>query len=208
MSSGRHGKKRVTAAVWATLAAWLAVVLIGSSLVWAVISRVGEGLIDATVPVVANQAIANTLTASPQQSPSNPASGGDGHQHHGDDGHGHPSHHATPSATPTPTVGSSSGSSTPGGGGQHHHPPTSKPSTSPAPEHRTWSGKAGLVSVSCTASTIRLVAAQPNSGYRVEVERGSREVKVVFQGTGEGTEVEVRSVCEGGVPQFRVRIDD
>ncbi len=56
----------------------------------------------------------------------------------------------------------------------------------------------------CSGSRIRLVAAQPDAGFAVEVgSRGPGEVEVSFHGRGdEERETQVKGVCVGGTPRF------
>ena len=61
-----------------------------------------------------------------------------------------------------------------------------------------------MVVVECRDRDIRLVGAQPNSGWVVQVEStGPHEVGVQFrEKKDEGDEVEVHAECEGGKPRF------
>ena len=63
-----------------------------------------------------------------------------------------------------------------------------------------------MVVAECRDRTIRLVAAQPNSGWAVEVgSRGPHEVEVQFrEKKEEGRQVEVHAECRGGQPRFTV----
>ena len=98
-------------------------------------------------------------------------------------------------------------------------PSDDPPPSSPAPDQAvraTWQGAAGTVVASCTGARISLVAAQPNSGWRVEVgDRGPEELSVHFELSededGEddrlssrllGQEVEIRAQCSRGRPSF------
>ena len=63
----------------------------------------------------------------------------------------------------------------------------------------------------CTAGNISLRSAQPDSGWRVEIEGSSSEaVEVTFkQGDVEDHgETHVRAVCSGGNPTFTVEGSD
>ncbi len=190
-----------------TIAAWVAVVLMGSSLVWTVISRAGDGVTGSSAPVLAgSDSIAPNPDRTSLGSPSPHHTGHRDHTKH--QNHTSKPHTDQPSSSPKPSSSPSSSPSTPSGHHSKHHNGHSKPPTAPNPELRTWSGKAGSVTVSCTGSLIRLVSAQPNVGYRVEVDRGTREVQVVFQRTGEGAEVQITGVCSGGTPQLHSEFDD
>ena len=61
----------------------------------------------------------------------------------------------------------------------------------------------------CRGSVISLDAAQPNDGFRIEVDdRGPDDLRVEFEGLGESDrKTEVRGECEGGVPVLEIRND-
>lgn len=91
--------------------------------------------------------------------------------------------------------------------------PSVSPSVSPAPSasgagsspvRETWTGAGGVIVAACTASVIRLVGAQPDAGFTVEVkESGPDELEVEFEGQGEeGRDSEVRASCVDGAPRF------
>jgi hypothetical protein len=148
--------------------AWLAVVAVGSALVWAVISRAGEEL---------------TTTSGPRVSAVGDPTPGATH---------------SPERTHSPTDGSSAS-------------PESQPGTLDAvPQRRTWQGTGGYVVVVCTGPTISLAAAQPDAGFRVEVdERGPVEVRVEFEEqVEEERKSEVRGTCVDGLPVLQVDSDD
>jgi len=90
-----------------------------------------------------------------------------------------------------------------------------RPSGSASPNtvgtRRTWQGPAGFVIATCDRSTIRLVSAQPVSGYHVEVRHdGGDKLDVEFEARGErhGGDVAVVARCASGVPKFTSRSDD
>jgi hypothetical protein len=163
----------------AVVAAWLVVVAIGSTLVWAVISRVGDGLVttaDSSVapPSTSSPAPSRTPTRTPSPTPSR-----------------------TPSTSPTTSPPSSPGSS----------PPASPPPSSAAPESRsaTWQGLGGMVVAECTGDAIRKLSVLADPGFRVEVGNpGPEQLEVEFEGREdeEGSESKVRAVCVAGEPQF------
>ena len=189
--------------------AWVAVVALGSTLVWAVISRAGEGVVGSTTTAAGSAGDSSTSTPGPRRvgspavrkpsaSPTKPSQGAGPRAEDS----------SSPSATQTtaPTAPSSPHTSS------HHH------QTSPSPTHhtsappanptrqRTWSGKAGSVTASCTGARISYGSALPQSGYRLaewEYE-GASQLKVKFEATGESHgETEVSGVCRNGAPQFR-----
>lgn len=215
------------------LALWLAVVTVGSVLVWAVISRVGEHLASSEEPLV-TPSTAAAATTDPGSS-AKPRPGHRGHPGHptstptGDDAPTPPptspattttSAPAAPTGRATPRgpspshhTGGSSGGQSSGGDDHHGSGSSSSPSSNPTPtaQRRTWAGRAGMVTAQCVGSSVSLVAAQPSSGYSVEVDnRGPARLEVRFEGRSEGQEgkADVRASCSGGVPVFSVSSDD
>ncbi|WP_372736838.1 hypothetical protein [Nocardioides sp.] len=195
---------------------WLAVVAVGSTLVWAVVGHAGRNVAQSDTDTMASApelSGAPTPTGSPNPSTS-------------------PSSTKKPTRKPSPTQTTSAPPSTPssstgGSTGGHASPsataspkPPSSASSSTAPsgqaQRRTWQGTAGTVVASCSGSRISLVAAQPNSGWRVEVEdRGPEEVSVHFKKSEDSDrsaarrsssseEVEVHARCVKGAPAFNV----
>jgi hypothetical protein len=163
---------------------WLLVVAVGSTVVWAVISRAGDELVAGADPVVgttttpsATVSESGTPTATPSRS-ARP-------------------HHKPTTAAPTvrPTQHPS----------KHPSASASSASAAPAAVRRTWQGTGGLVVAECRGARISLYSASPDSGYSVDVgDRGPSRVKVEFRGRGErdGVKVEVASHCSGGAPVF------
>ena len=75
------------------------------------------------------------------------------------------------------------------------------------PHDRTFNISGGQVSVRCTGATMVLRIAQPDNGWRVEVDQaGPEEVEVRFQSvddeSGRGTRI--MTVCAAGTPVLRV----
>lgn len=177
--------------------AWVVVVTVGSTLTWTVISRTGDGVLDGDLEVgspVVGRTLGPTvdgrrLDRTPRSS--SPGQRPPGRAEPGDDEAGDDPGPGTP------------GTSEPAAGG-----PTAQ---APA-EERTWTGRAGGVTVSCRDSAASLVRAYPSAdGYVVEVgNQGPEQVEVQFEGRGgeEGAETHVVATCEGGVPQFAVAADD
>lgn len=171
------------ASAWAVVGAvlaWLVVVALGSTLVWAVISRAGEGVVSGNGP-----ATAGALPGPPASSGTRTASGPSSE------------HSSSPGTTPSDTGAPTSSSG----------PATDQPSGTPGrpaveAERRTWQGTGGLVIAECTGPSIRLVATAPDDGFKVEVEaRGPGTLKVRFERTGEqGGETVVTGVCGDGSP--------
>ncbi|MDO9497383.1 MAG: hypothetical protein Q7J48_16900 [Nocardioides sp.] len=166
----------------AVAAAWLVVVAIGSTLVWAVISRVGDGLVTTADSSVAPSTSSPTPSRTPSPKPSRTPS---------------PKPSRTPSTSPTTSPPSSPVSS----------PPVSSPPSSAAPVSRsaTWQGLGGVVVAECTGDAIRTLSVLADPGFRVEVGNpGPEQLEVEFEGREdeEGSESKVRAVCVAGAPQF------
>jgi hypothetical protein len=210
--------------------AWLVLVVVGAVLVWAVISRVGEGVITQPGPAVGEAA---PITSPPQSErtdrpkspkpskkrPSASASASPGGPSDGPSGPGSPS--STPNSGPPPPAPTSAGAGpgpTPGPGpGPSSSPNNPPPSSSPPPPQstqdqgvrRTWQGSSGVVTVECRGATISLEGAQPNSGWSIEVEeRGPEEVRVDFESDDGDRRTRVQSECVGGTPRFEVDRED
>lgn len=185
---------------------WLMVVALTSTLVWVVISRAGQGVLEASgslpdgaspsTPGITRGVRPDTGGASPSQGES-----------------------VRPSASPSPgtaeptmtSPSESVGSTTPPQATGPAQPGETTASSGSAPtstsspaERRVWQGSAGVIVVECRDRGIRLVGAQPNSGWSVEVEDdGPETVEVKFREKREdGDEVEVHAQCEGGKPNF------
>jgi hypothetical protein len=205
MSTGRRvksgGRPRRFPAM--ALLAWFTVVALGSGLVWTVISHAGASVVSNAAPLYADEATQNpvpqpsgssTTHSSPTKSPEDKNT----------------KKHDSSKPTTGPTTGPSQGEPSSNSSPSPSHNTTPKPDKStPDTQRRTWSGKAGTVSVSCTGKRLRLIAAQPNVGYRVEVENeGSDELKVKFEPSGDGGETVVKAVCRGGTPRLTIESDD
>lgn len=219
---------------------WTAVVAVGSTLVWTAISGAGRDLITSDAALGPQQ---DTIGAPLPAGVGDATSRVPGKRPHrrattapGDDGS--PSEPSDPSSTAPPTGAPSAPSSSAGPSGTPSSPPTGQPSSppsspptsssstgsgpanpptsaTPAPTavRRTWQGEAGAVVAECKGARISLVGAQPNSGWRVEVDgRGPEEVSVHFRSSSEegdereeargSGEVEVHARCQAGAPAF------
>jgi len=111
----------------------------------------------------------------------------------------------SPLGTTTPDAGPSGTDATPEPSAAPEASATTEPSATSS--DRTVSVTGGQVSVRCTGSTILLRIAQPDNGFRVEVEKaGPEEVHVIFRrGDDEGgVGAQVTAVCATGTPAFRV----
>lgn len=181
------------------LAVWLAVVLVGSVLVWTVISRAGADVTagstsappDATGalgPATSPTPAAGTRTRRPGDRPARPPRGASASAGPTDPGSATPGAPTSPSAaegstaTPGAPTPRPSSSPTPAPTPRPAQPtprpspaPTSAPSSqgtgpSATVQRRTWSGAAGVVTAECRASAISLVGASASAdGYVVEV---------------------------------------
>lgn len=90
----------------------------------------------------------------------------------------------------------------------------SRPSESPSSllgTRRTWQGPAGLIIATCDRDAIRLVSAQPVTGFHAEVkDNGPKRLDVEFEvrGEGHGDDVTVIARCASGIPKFTSQPDD
>lgn len=186
--------------------AWLLVVLVGSSLVWVVISRAGQGVGPSPGSADPGQVAAGAQPSSPGAGVTLPPSTA-----------GRPTLRPEPSGSARPSASPDAGGTGSPGGSAASSPPASSPpapppSSAPSPSsgsgapavRRTWSGVGGTLVTECRGTTIRMVAAQPDRGFAVAVlDRGPHQVKVEFRGRGDEHRVtEVESECEGGTPHF------
>ena len=101
----------------------------------------------------------------------------------------HPSHSPSPvrsSPRPSQSVQGGTGGGGSGGG-------------TTATVSKTFAVQGGTVAAACTGSSVALKSAQPQDGWRVEVEnRGPEELEITFR-SGEN-ETEVRIACSAGTP--------
>ena len=164
---------------------WLATVAGVSVTAWVAIDRAGQ---DVTGAAVSSLPLATVGGAA---APTTPASGAQPK----------PSEKPEPSTTRKPSVTPQPSKST-----------TPAPPTSPATARdRTVRVAGGQISVRCTGATIRLRIAQPDNGWRVEVEHsGPAEIEVSFQRGDDdaGSVTHVTAVCATGTPAFKVENTD
>ncbi|GAA3802642.1 hypothetical protein [Nocardioides panacisoli] len=166
--------------------AWVVVVAVGSTVVWAVISRAGDQVVsaDREVRTTDDRSPRHSSTRSSRQpSPS-----------------GGPSS-STSSTTSSSTAPASPSPSTPGSDDSH-------PAAPPPAQRRTWQGQAGLLVAECRGTAISLVSTQPNVGFHAELKKpGPEELEVEFDGREDetGTTVTVTAHCAGGTPAFATR---
>lgn len=174
--------------------AWLVVVLLGSTMVWAVISRAGR-------EVVAEDGGQIAAATSPAADPSSA-------HHTKRAGHG-PRHHASarPSSDPTgpgaATDSASGDSSRPHSDHSDDTSPTHSSSAAPQTREGAWSQVGGTITLACTGSTISSWGATPDQGWKASAEKHSSELEVKFTASGENDrQVEVQASCAGGNPHF------
>ncbi len=199
----------VRRAMLAAVAAWLAVVLVGATVVWAVISRTGQELVSGDA--LAQAGTTPSASAPPLQttSPSGPIERRSAKPSAKPSRSSSPSSPETsaPSSSPTsaPSSPSGSGSRPPRNGGQ----PTSSPPPAPARHSGTWRERPGTVKVTCQGSTLRLDSLLPNAGWESELpEAHDGGLEVHFhRASGEG-EVELKVWCSGGRPRFDAHGDN
>lgn len=213
---------------------WVAIVAVGSTMVWTVVARAGRDVAEPGQGTLSGASVGASAGVGEPTSTALAGSSG-GPSASGEPGPG--------GSSGTPGPDAPTGSASGGGDGSPATPPTADPTkgqpstgstltpepdpppsddpppSSPAPDQAvraTWQGAAGTVVASCTGARISLVAAQPNSGWRVEVgDRGPEELSVHFELSededGEddrlssrllGQEVEIRAQCSRGRPSF------
>jgi len=160
---------------------WLATVAGVSVTAWVAIDRAGRDVTAAAVsslpPATVSAAVATTT----------------------------PSRSLRTNASPEPAPSDTSKPATPG-------PPAATgtaaiPNSASALRDRTLSIAGGQVSVRCSGATIQLRIAQPENGWRVEVEQsGPAKVEVTFaRGEDEeGAGTRVTAICSAGHPTFKV----
>jgi hypothetical protein len=155
---------------------WGGVVAAGSTLVWVVISRAGEGVVPLTQP---QADVTGSL----------PVPAGD-----------RPGEQVSPGVTLSPRP-SRATAAAPTGGSTTSTAPAVPP---PAPQRRSWSGGPGHVVAECAGSTAGLVAAFPNAGWRSAIVAGGPtlvSVRFVHE-VGDDNAVTVEARCLTGVPRF------
>lgn len=187
----------VRRAVLAAVAAWLAVVLVGATAVWAVISRAGEDLVTGESQPGLAQTSAAPPTALASQPPLEHRPRSSASPKPSTRGDGSPSSPATSSPTPTPTSPPSSG------------PTGSKPpQPTQASRTGTWNGRPGTVSVTCRPDGTRgSYSVYARSGWVAETEQEHGGLEVHFHHSSSG-EVELKAFCGGAGPRFEVEEDD
>lgn len=177
---------------------WLAVVLVVGGLTFAVVSRAGSQVGQASaMRTVADAPVATSSGSRPAPSASRTPD---------------PPSSATPSASPTPTRSTGSSPSAP-----------STPPPAPSTRTRSFTTAGGTVVAACTGTRIGVESITVRDGWRFEDERESRKLEIHFSRSGSGGgevetaglaehvsadddgEVELKIECVGGVP---TRTDD
>lgn len=185
-------------AALAAVAAWLAVVLVGATAVWAVISRAGEDLVTGESQPGLAQSSAAPLTTLAPPGPLEHRRSASASPRPSPRGGGTPS--SSPSSTvpaPTPTSPLSSG---PAGSDPPQPTQTSKTAT--------WNGRPGTVSVTCRPDGTRgSYSVYARSGWVAETEQEHGGLEVHFHHSSSG-EVELKAFCGGAGPRFEVDEDD
>ncbi|MFZ2501512.1 MAG: hypothetical protein WAW88_02400 [Nocardioides sp.] len=183
------------------VAAWVLVVLVGSTVVWAVISRAGDNFsptggaqIQAPTPSATDLPTAPPVaTVAPQQSPIRLS----------------PTPTPTPPpapVTPTPSAPPSPPASSPS---EHQHTPgTQQPGSGGGQSvRRTWQGTGGTILAECRGFELN-VSVISDPGFHAEVDQEYRHAVVKFEGTGEDhAETSVLVGCRSGVPIFFARTE-
>jgi hypothetical protein len=214
-------------------AAWLVLVVVGAVLVWAVISRAGQGVVSSqpgssiggAAPITAAPRHKHTgkqKSAKPRQHrPSgsastapgggSPKSGPSKPRASSSTPKSAPQSPAPPSASSAPNPGPAPGPGAGSGPKPSSSPNNPPPSSSPPPPKstqdsgvtRSWQGSAGVVTVECRGPNISLKGAQPNSGWSIDVDRRGPDEVRVDFESGE-RRTRVQAECVGGTPRFDV----
>ena len=189
---------RMRRALLAGVAAWLAVVLVGATVVWAVISRAGQELSSGDGFARAGSA------ASSAPGPRTVPPGGPlvKHTHRP---RVRPSKPASPSSAPA-TSAAPTEDATHTGAPASTSPPksTSPPPPSGSTKHSaTWSEDPGRVKATCDGAQLRLDSLVPNPGWGFEKpELKSSSAEVHFHKEQGDREVELTVFCQAGYPKF------
>lgn len=192
----------------AAATAWLAVVAVGATLVWAVISRTGQELmsgdgLEGAGPVDSSaEAIRTTGPDQPLKH----------RKVRPDDASGSPTD--SPSAQPTgspSSVPSGAESRPPGDGPDDGQPHDAPSSPSPSVRTATWKGPPGAVTISCKGSALQPnFVVLPSSGWGLDdkPEVSSSHLEVHFKKDDDQGEYELTAGCEDGRPEFHGHSDD
>jgi len=177
---------------------WLLTVAGASATAWVAIDRAGREISDTGAISLAISSLGSTSeSATPSGGPTRPVAAP------APSASGTTAAPATTRATAisrSPTSPQGSTSPSPSGNSPH-----TKSSTTPIDRSVHVTG--GQVSVRCTSAVITLRIAQPDNGWRVEVDgSGPSSVEVAFQqGDSEGgSQAHVQAVCSRGTPVFTV----
>jgi hypothetical protein len=214
-------------------AAWLVLVVVGAVLVWAVISRAGQGVVSSApgssvgqaAPITAapqskhtkkpksgkpkphrpsGSASASPRGGSPDSGPSQPGSSSSAPNSGPQSPAPPPASSSAPDPGPAPAPGPAPG---PNPSSPHNPPPSSSPpppkSTQDSGVTRSWQGSAGVVTVECRGPNISLKGAQPNSGWSIDVDSRGPEEVRVDFESGE-RRTRVQAECVGGTPRFQI----
>jgi len=167
------------------VAIWIAAVAGVSVTAWLAIDRAGRGVTSATVSALPVAPIATATAATTT---------GQGASITGPT--------TQPSASKTTKPSAVAPSPSPSPATAHAVPVPSTPA-----RDRTATVVGGQVSVRCTGSALTLRIAQPDNGWRVELDRSdSGDAQVTFKGAdGEASqESQVKATCVSGTPVFKV----
>ncbi|MEZ5091863.1 hypothetical protein [Nocardioides sp.] len=195
---------RMRRALLAGVAAWLAVVLVGATVVWAVISRAGQEL--SSGDGFARAGSAATSAGPRTTSPSGPL------VKRSHKPSGKPSTKATSPSTP-PTSSAPTDEATPTSPPASSSPP--KPPSTPKPppgstKHTaTWIESPGRLTATCNGAKLTINSLIPNDGWESEKpEKKSDSVfEVHFHSEKSDKEVELTIACVAGRPDFHTHGD-
>lgn len=163
---------------------WVATVAGVSATAWVAIDRAGRDLSAASVSALTTPLLGSTAPTT--------------------SGSGTTRTHATPRPSGSTETTTTTSSTTPSPPGTSSQP---SPSSSTTTHDRTVMVTGGQVSVRCTSADLTLRIAQPDDGWKVDVERaGAGSVDVKFQRGDEEhrATTHVKAVCSAGTPVITV----
>lgn len=171
------------------LSLWFALIAVGSTVVWTVISGTGSQLVGSE-PLFTTGA-----TAPAPPSPQGKVPGATLK----------PSPTPTPTPTPTPSpapTASATAESTPSDAAPTPDGKDDQGIEGSGAVRRSWSGGAGTVMAECTGVELSNYSALQNGGYSVHTHEEYNRLQVEFTSKGGGEDVEVEAWCRNGVPTF------
>jgi len=204
------------------IAVWLLVVVVGSAMVWTVISRAGQNLLPAsnpsfraTNPPTQEPAVESEprpsrpqATWGPSKIRSKPAKSTPASNRAGPRDSTTSAPDSSPSPVAQPPTPEDPGADDGWDDGEWDGPGGSGDGEFDTTVRETWRGVGGLVVAECQGSAMVLIGAQADSGFHVAAWSGGDRVGAEFTELNGGTRVtEVFGDCRGGSPNFLARTE-